>query len=49
MLPLSFIFGVAQSFVAYSLNRTPHMIIEEIAIWGVKWPDVRGDEVSEIF
>ena len=46
---LLFIFGVSQSFVGFSLNRAPHIIIKEIAIWKVRQPDIRGDVITEIF
>ena len=46
---LQFIFGGACSFVGFSLNRSPHVIIKGVAIWGVRQPNVRGDYVEGIF
>ena len=45
---LQFIFGVARNSVGLSLNRAPN-IIKRIAIWGVMWPQVSGEEAPEIF
>ena len=36
-------------FCCLSLNCSPHTMIKGIAIWGVSWPDVRGDVAAEIF
>ena len=44
-----FIFSVAKSFVGLSLNHTPCKIIKGIAIWGVRWLDIEGDVVAEIY
>ena len=40
--------GVAWIFIDLSLNHMTHIIINGIAIWGVRQPDVRNDVVEEI-
>ena len=39
---------VLYSFISFSLNCAPHIIIKGIAIWGTRWPDIRGYVVTEI-
>ena len=43
------IFAVARDFIDLTLNRHPHIIIKEVGLWEVSWPDVKGNEVTEIF
>ena len=47
-LYLQLIFCVALKLVGHLLNRTEDIIIQGIAIWGVRWPYVRGDMIAEI-
>ena len=38
-----------RSFIGLSVSYAPHIIIREIAIWGVGRLDVKGDVVAEIY
>ena len=42
-------FDAAWSFVDGLLICTSHIIIKGITIWGVRWPDITSDVVTEIF
>ena len=46
---LAFNSGVAQIFVGLSVNRVPQIINKRVTIRGVRWPDVGGDVIAEIF
>ena len=48
-LCLQFIFVVAWSFIGLLLNHATHIVIKEIAIWGVWQTDIWSDVVAEIF
>ena len=49
ILAFSSSLGLHKSFIGLLFNHIPHIIIRDIAIWGVRQLIVRGDTVTEIF